>query len=229
MCARYALFGFQKSLLSLFDADEEWLSSLEDNYNVTPTTEVPVGVLEDGRMKLVPMHWGIVPYWAKDFKAHRPKPVNAKSETAAVLPTFKGCVDRRRCVVPISGFFEWSEELRGGKVYKQPHYVTRKDGQPMIAAGLYDVWHRGREDEHFSATILTTEPNEFMAQHHDRMPCFLKPHEMEIFCSCELPWEAARAMCTPLPGDELDSWWVTPRMNSVHYLEKDTTIPVELA
>ncbi|MBL8059839.1 MAG: SOS response-associated peptidase [Chthonomonas sp.] len=229
MCARYALFGFQQSLLGLFEADEEWLGSLADNYNVTPTTVVPVGILEDGHLKLVPMDWGIVPYWAKDFKSHRPKPVNAKSETAAALPTFKGCVDRRRCVIPLSGFFEWSEEENQDKPYKQPHYITRKDGQLMIAAGLFDTWHRGKEDERTSATILTTEPNEFMARHHDRMPCFIAPEDIRAFCSKDVPWEAARTMCKPLDGDQLDSWWVTPRMNSVHYLERDTTIPVQSA
>jgi putative SOS response-associated peptidase YedK len=232
MCARYALFRYQDILPGLIwgtgsERVGSGMTTGPDEYNVAPTTDVPVVVHNGRKLTVRWMHWGIVPSWARDFQSHRPKPVNARVETVAEKPTFRGCVKRQRCLVPMSGFYEWTDEVRDGKPYKQPHFISRKDGRLLFTAGIYDVWHREQEDERESVAILTTEPNAFMAVHHDRMPCFIEQPDFVPYCHpTQLPWPEARVLCIPMPGDELTSWPVTTEMSNVRYRGSDAIIPV---
>jgi putative SOS response-associated peptidase YedK len=134
------------------------------SYNVAPTqTSIVVRLDGAGHAGPAGMKWGLAPRWASKFG-----PINARSDTVASLPTFRAAFKSRRCVVPATGFYEWQQ--MEGKA-KQPWYISRADGQPLLFAGLWE--ENDTLGETF--TIITTSANEFMTRFHDRMPVVLEP------------------------------------------------------
>ncbi len=146
---------------------------LMPRYNIAPTQMIAAVRPGDNRQReLVSMRWGLIPSWAKDvFIGSRL--INARSETADAKPAFRQAFKRRRCVIPASGFYEWKRLDAVGK-RKQPYYVARCDGSPMIMAGLWESWNDA-DSGHLleTCTILTTEPNAMLRDLHDRMPVVL--------------------------------------------------------
>jgi putative SOS response-associated peptidase YedK len=136
-------------------------------YNIAPGQMVPVIIAHRPRRGVF-MRWGLIPHWAKDEKTAY-NMINARVETLAQRPAFRGLLSHNRCLVPASGFYEWQGEGRE----KTPYYIYPED-QPYIAfAGLYDVWINPRGEELYTFTIITTEANDFMASLHNRMPVVL--------------------------------------------------------
>tara|TARA_R110000868_G_scaffold119469_2_gene316914 strand:- start:233293 stop:234018 length:726 start_codon:yes stop_codon:yes gene_type:complete len=148
------------------DADDLLLQS----FNIAPTQTALIARNTDGESTFTRARYGLVPSWAKDVSVSA-KMINARSETVHEKPAFRGLVGSRRCVVPVSGFYEW--EAVAGERHKQPWYVTRGDGEPMMLAGLWDRWVDG--DERIdSFTMLTMDAKGFMAGIHHRMPVVLE-------------------------------------------------------
>src|SRR5262249_35048590 len=142
-------------------------------YNVAPTqTVLAVRQLpQAARPEFVQLRWGLIPSWADDPKIGYSL-INARSETAASKPAFRGPFRESRCLIVADGFYEW-QKLQGSK-QKQPYHITLKDGNPFAFAGLYAHWAKG-EKPIDSCTILTTDANEMMRPLHDRMPVILDP------------------------------------------------------
>ena len=113
--------------------------NLQPHYNIAPTDTIDVIRLDqDGKRELVPMRWGLIPGWWKKSLKEMPATFNARAESVADKPMFRNAFKERRCIIPASGFFEWT----GEKGAKQPHLFTAADGSPMLAfAGLWDRWH----------------------------------------------------------------------------------------
>ncbi|MEZ5341620.1 MAG: SOS response-associated peptidase [Acidimicrobiales bacterium] len=109
----------------------------EPSYNVAPTNEVYAVRADHGHRSLAALRWGLVPFWAKDAKIGS-KMINARSETVSSKPAFRAAYKRRRCLIPADGFFEWSK-VEGAK-RKQPFYIYRTDGEPLVFAGLWESW-----------------------------------------------------------------------------------------
>ena len=111
--------------------------NLRPRYNIAPTTTIDVVRLGAGGRELVLMRWGLVPVWWKKPLKDVPATFNARVETVAQKPMFRDAFKKRRCIIPASGFFEWT----GGKGEKVPHLFTAGDGSPVLAfAGLWDRW-----------------------------------------------------------------------------------------
>jgi putative SOS response-associated peptidase YedK len=171
MCGRFVSASSPDDIARYFDAAAPE-ALLEPSYNVAPTNDI-YAVLDDGGVRrLDAFHWGLVPYWAKDPKIGS-RMINARAETVAASNAYKRAFQRRRCLIPADGFYEW-KKLPDSK-RKQPHYIQRTDGEPMAFAGLWEVW-RGADKQGEplrSCTIITTTPNETLAPIHDRMPVIL--------------------------------------------------------
>jgi putative SOS response-associated peptidase YedK len=174
MCGRFVSSSPPDEIAKYFDAEAPDVE-LEPSYNVAPTNDV-YAVTEDGGVRRVEaFHWGLVPSWAKDPKIGS-KMINARAEGIATKNAYRSAFKKRRCIIPADGFYEW-QKLPGQK-RKQPHYIHRPDGEPLAFAGLWEVW-RGPKDAPDpgpplrSCTIITTTPNETMAELHDRMPVIL--------------------------------------------------------
>lgn len=152
----------------------------EPAHNITPGHDTPIVYCpsNDGPPMIRMMRWGLVPYFAKkDVAPDHWKMFNARSESVAERPAFRHLVASRRCLVPLSGFYEWKKEDSGVDGKKQPYYIYLKGDQPMIMAGLYDTWLDANGQRLYTYTILTTDSGKKLAWLHDRMPVILRDEE----------------------------------------------------
>jgi putative SOS response-associated peptidase YedK len=190
MCGRFVSSTPPDQLASYFDVDEvpEQLLDRGPNYNTAPTSGVLV-VYRDGSLRrLDAFRWGLVPGWAKDVSIGN-RMINARAETLAEKPSYRRAFERRRCIIPADGFYEWT--MPPGSSRKQPYFIHRPDGEPFAFAGLWEEWRGPKrvaadaadatepaESAALSAplrscTIITTTANEAIGAIHDRMPVIL--------------------------------------------------------
>lgn len=172
MCGRFTQQRPASELAEIFAA-EPLADDLGPRYNVAPTDDALVVVQRDEQRALTAYRWGLVPHWSPDLKAGS-RMFNARAETITTSPAFRDAFRRRRCLVPVDGFYEWQRE---GKV-RQPYAIAREDGRPLVLAGLWAGWRDPASDPETplirrTFTIITTTPNEAMASLHDRMPVLL--------------------------------------------------------
>jgi len=139
-------------------------------FNIAPSQDAPVIAQDQGGRRMGLLRWGLVPFWAKD-PAIGHKMINARSETVDTKPAFRSAFERRRCLVPADGFFEWKKG-EGGKT-KVPHWIHRVDKGPFAMAGLWDRWEPEEGEPLFSFTILTKQATPDLANIHPRMPVIL--------------------------------------------------------
>ncbi len=171
MCGRFVEFRRLKELIRHFPIDVAAVE-ITPNYNVAPTQEILAITRHDEKNHLEKLHWGLVPFWAKDTTVGS-RMINARSESVVTKPSFKTAFKWRRCLILADGFYEW----KGEKGQKQPMFLTLPDGRPFAFAGLWESWDdRGKEPTPFrSATILTREASASVLPIHNRMPVILKP------------------------------------------------------
>ena len=172
MCGRFTLISPGEVLAEFFELVDT--PDIEPRYNIAPTQAVAVVRRDRDIRRFDLMHWGLIPSWAKDPTIGN-RMINARSETAATKPSFRSAVKYRRCLLPTDGFYEW--KAIAGQKRKQPYYIRMADGQPFAFAGLWEYWEGPDGAAIDSCTILTTEPNEMMADIHDRMPVILDPKD----------------------------------------------------
>ena len=180
-------------------------------FNVAPSQSVPVVRLDasDAR-KLGIVKWGLVPSWVKG----KPKltPINARAETLASSRMFRPALERRRCLVPADGFYEW---MRLDERTKQPMFIRLKDDAPFCFAGL---WERWKPDDSAApidtVTIVTTTPNPLMASIHDRMPVILPASEHGRWLDRSIGGDGVLDLLVPFDADRMEAWPVSKRVNS---------------
>ena len=210
MCGRFTVKANWAELVALYRLTMVAPPhNLRPRYNVCPTDPVDVVRAEDAKREFVSMRWGLVPrWWSKSLKELRVATFNARAETVETKPFFRDAFKRNRCLIPMSGYYEWQNTPTG----KQPWYFTAADGSPLLtAAGLWNEWKNRESGERLkSCTMIVGEPNELAAQTHDRMPVFLTQEQFA-------PWlsgEAGAEYLQYVPNDYLQRWPVSKRVNS---------------
>jgi putative SOS response-associated peptidase YedK len=206
MCGRYAFHADAETV-----ADEFGLGvppTLTPRYNVAPTQLVAaVGVGADRVTRgLVRLRWGLVPYWAQS--ASGPPLVNARAESVAWK--FRDQFRERRCLVPASGFYEWAAvgKRKVGRLFTIP-------GRPAFGfAGLWDVWEAGDGSRVVSCCVVTTSPNELVAEVHDRMPVILGRDAYAEWLDPGTPESRLKELLAPYPADRMAARVVGPKVNS---------------
>jgi putative SOS response-associated peptidase YedK len=169
MCGRYATTRSSADLSALFDADDETGDGLEPDYNVAPTDPVPIVRVSRSATRVVSrVKWGLVPAYAKDTKGGA-RLINARAETVTKSGAFSPSFQKRRCLVPADGWYEW---FKRGPKDKQPYFMTDPGGDVLAFAGLWAVWGRG-DERVLSCCVLTTAAMGDLAVVHDRMPLVL--------------------------------------------------------
>jgi len=207
MCGRMAITLPHEAVVEMFDAVPS--NDLPDvpNYNVCPTVQVPVVTSDDGRRRLRPMRWGFVPHWYKKPNGG-PLLINARAETIAEKPAFRAACRARRCLVPVTGFYEWYRE---GDATPLPWFVARADTAPLVMAGIWQDWSVG-EDRLTTCAIVTTDANAAMARIHHRIPVILTPDAWPLWLG-----EAGKGAATLMksaPEDALSFYRVGTEVNS---------------
>ncbi len=168
MCGRFTQQRPASELAEIFGA-EPLVDDPGGHYNVAPTDEALVVVQRDDRRAVTAYHWGLIPHWATEAKVGS-RMFNARAETLSASPAFREAFRRRRCLVPVDSFYEWKRE---GAV-RQPYRVSQADGRPLALAGLWAGWRDpSTELVRRTFTIVTTTPNQALADLHDRMPVVL--------------------------------------------------------
>lgn len=184
----------------------------EDFFNCYPTQILPVIRKPDEQIpEIVGLRWGLVPSWAKD-PGIGAKMINARGETVAEKPSFRSAFKRRRCLVPMAGFYEW-QKTAGAKI---PHFIYLMNEPVFCVAGLYEYWP-GKDGAApiESYTIITTEANEMMARLHDRMPVILAEPDHAAWLDPKNEDTAAmQSLLKPYPAEEMRAYPVSTRVNS---------------
>ena len=206
MCGRYTLTVNIKTVAEVFGV----APTLETTprYNIAPTQEV-VTILRNGTDHLAQLRWGLIPSWAKDESVGS-RMINARAETLAEKPSFKGLLRSKRCLIIADGFYEWKQE-NGSKT---PMYITMKNGEPFAFAGLWDNWKSPDGQQIRSCTIITTQPNDVVAPIHNRMPAILVPDARELWLDTNLRDEdALMHWLAPYPAAEMTARAVSRLVN----------------
>jgi putative SOS response-associated peptidase YedK len=179
---------------------------------------------QTGEVSLDPLRWGLIPYWCQDPKGGR-KPINAKGESVHSLPTFREAYRRRRCILPVDGFFEW-KAIKGQKA-KQPYAIAMKDGRPFGIGGLWENWKDPTSGEWMRTfAIITTDANELVAEIHDRMPLILAPTDYTRWLSDEPdPGDLMR----PFPAEPMRMWPISTRVNKPENDDPSIVEPIAIA
>ncbi len=172
MCGRFTFVISYAEILNHFKIDKE-MNRFPPNFNASPGQKIPV-VLTAGNLRVLDSYrWGLIPHWANDPEIGN-RMINARAETIAEKPSFRGAFFSQRCLVVADGFYEWKSESEG----KVPYYVKLRDRPVFGFAGLWEQWMSPEGKTVKSCTIITAEPNELMRKIHNRMPVIL-PKESE--------------------------------------------------
>ncbi|WP_193310196.1 SOS response-associated peptidase [Halorubrum halophilum] len=223
MCGRYTLFAPAADLEARFGAD---FGGVDPSYNCAPGQSLPV-ITDEAPDRATRMEWGLTPSWADESFGL----INARAETVREKRSFADAFERRRCLVPADGFYEWVDE---GGAEKTPYRVAFGDDRPFAMAGLYERWEPpepettqtglgafggGGDAEPESDdgpvetfTVVTTEPNEVVADLHHRMAVILEPDEEETWLRGDP--DAAADLLDPYPATDMTAHPVSTRVNS---------------
>lgn len=230
MCGRFVSATPPGELARYFDVEAGPAVALPPSYNVAPTDEVAIVVETGGRRRIETSRWGLVPWWAKDLRTGN-KMINARAATLATSGAFRRAFRKRRCIVPADGFFEW--RLLPDRARKQPTFIRRRDGQPLAMAGLWELWRPPeRRDDDAAAvrsfTIVTGEPNELVAEVHDRMPVLLPASAWDAWLDpVNDDLDYLGTLLVPAPSDLLLSHPVSEAVNDVRAKGPELIAPLE--
>lgn len=231
MCGRYTLKNVsvdtvKVSLRELTRANWEQMlewerQSIRPTYNACPSQSLPTATLDaDGVLHAHFMRWGFQPSWATEEKSVAPQN-NARSEEAFAKPMFRSAVQKRRCAVPIDGFYEWKKIAED---FKQPYHIQMRGGAPFFLAGIYE---EATEIRPATFALLTTRPNALMEPIHDRMPVILNPDSARTWLTPGgLSEDNLKSICGPYFAEAMEAWPVSRLVNSVKNNVPELVAPV---
>lgn len=230
MCGRFTLHHDAEAIATRFQAILPDLDDFEvsPRYNIAPTQRV-LGIVparvssnSDTRSGLI-LRWGLVPRWAKDTSGAA-RMINARSETITDKPAFRDAFQRRRCLIPADGFYEWQSIT---PKEKQPIHFRRSDGALFAFAAIWERWKSPDTEENLlTCSLLTTRANGVVAPFHDRMPVLLTPEDEAVWLDAFAPEGDVLNVLRPYPESLMTSYAVSPRMNSPRHDTPSNIVPV---
>lgn len=213
MCGRITLtYRDRRELAEDLGVDESELpADYRPRYNIAPRQDHLILRERREERELLVATWGLVPRWAKDDSGAY-KTINARAETLATSRLYRDAFLRRRCLVPVDGFYEWA----GPRGRRQPIWFHRPDNRLFFLAGLYEFWRPEGGDWHPTFTIVTTAANALISRIHDRMPVVL-PEDLADAWLFTPPdrTDELRQLLRPAPEELLVPRPVSPRVNDV--------------
>lgn len=223
MCGRFTITHASAELLAAdLGVDAAAFEGYSPRFNLAPTDPHFIVRMKGEVREAVPAKWGLVNAWAKDNKGAA-RQINARAETLDRTPAFRSAFEKRRCVVPADGFYEWS----GDRAHRQPYYFTDPAGGPLLFAGLYESWQPRPGEWERTFTIVTTSANDVMAPYHDRMPVILGDRDADLWMFSTTPPAQLKALLRPAPGEALRVFAVSARVNSVKNDDPSLVEPIQ--
>jgi putative SOS response-associated peptidase YedK len=220
MCGRYVITSAPEALRRLFGYAE--IPNFPPRYNVAPTQPVPVVLQEQGVRHFHLMRWGLLPAWVKDPRKFA-LVINARTETVRDKPAFRNALQRRRCLLPADGYYEWQE--RAGR--KVPFFIHPRARGPMAFAGLAETWTGPNGEELDTVAILTAAAPPLMAALHNRVPVTIAPADFVRWLDCmSFDAEAAMALAVPPPPGAFAWHEVSTEVNRVANDDPQLILPV---
>ena len=216
MCGRFTLKS--PGRIKFDHVNRLGLPPLFPRYNIAPSQSVLAIVQHADEREAEFLQWGLIPSWSKDGKGF----INARSETIEDKPSFSESFQRRRCLIPADGFYEWE---RSGRI-AQPYFFHIRDESPFAFAGIWDEW-QGDEKVIASCAIITTIANELLASIHDRMPVILPPESQDQWLDGDSDPLTLRNLLAPFPASEMASHAVSYDVNHPKIDDEYLIRPVE--
>lgn len=225
MCGRFTLVTTAQDLAQQFEIEID--RSITSRYNIAPSQAI-FSIRNEANQRIIDlMQWGLIPNWVKDLNSWKSNLINARAETVSEKPSFRGAFKYRPCLIPASGFYEWTKSLselptaphaslkdtpldKAGSHRKQPYYYQLKDRPLFAFAGLWESWSNG-EDELVTCTIITTEANKEAAKVHHRMPVIIQSTDYDSWLGKS---DDRKRLLDALPKVDLELYPVSKLVNS---------------
>jgi putative SOS response-associated peptidase YedK len=220
MCGRFVITSPPEALRQIFNYIEQ--PNFPPRHNIAPTQPIPVIIIENGVRHFRLMRWGLLPAWVKD-PGKFTLLINARAETVKEKPAFKNAMRRRRCLVPADGYYEW----QASEQRKRPHFIHRRDGQPVGLAGLAETWIGPNGEELDTVAIVTALASTDLAVLHDRVPVTIAPGDFDRWLDCrDDDVEAVMALLTA-PEEGVFAWHqVSTRVNRAANDDAQLILPI---
>ena len=213
MCGRYKLAAKPEDVARQFEVTIPL--DFEPRFNIAPGQEIMVVRRRgpESLRELAVLRWGFVPSWAKDASIGY-KMINARAESINEKPAFKEAINKRRCLIPATGFYEWRKEGKD----RIPFCFVMKDESIFALAGIWESWRDATGKILETASIITTAANGLMADIHDRMPVIIQPSDYEQWLEPSMAFSPAiAALMQSFDAAKMRRQQVSNRVNSVKF------------
>jgi putative SOS response-associated peptidase YedK len=211
MCGRFIIHTPSDDLKLLFELVET-PPVMPPRYNVAPSQPIPVVRQGKSGRHLSQLQWGIIPYWAKEPPS--PPPINARGETLEEKPMYRDAFQRRRCLIPANGFYEWKSPEQG-KGPKQPYLIREHNGGVFAMGGVWERWRSPAGQDVETVAIITTAANATLQSLHDRMPLILGSDDWVTWLDPKSDLVIVKSLVRPAPDESLITVPVSSRVNAV--------------
>lgn len=225
MCGRLVINLSLETITEIHGIIQKIDRDLNPQYNVAPTQDIPIVRQDtDGVRTLSFVHWGLIPSWAKDTSIGS-RMINARAETVAEKPAFRAAFKHRRCLIPVSGYYEW-QLLPDGR--KQPYYIHPNSNTPLNFAGLWEQWQSPEGENIQSCSIITTAATSTLSSIHERMPVVLTQSAYDIWLDNSTPREELSKLLVPVNNMPLKLVPVSTLVNNPRHQGQECIRPVEV-
>ncbi|WP_071674054.1 SOS response-associated peptidase [Nioella nitratireducens] len=207
MCGRMTMTHPAEAMARLFGAAPANDLPVTPRFNICPTQDVGVVTFDDATRHYRTMRWGFVPKWYKS-PTDGPLLINARAETIAEKPSFREACRTRRCLIPATGFYEWTKDAAGNRL---PWYIHPADDSPLVLAGIWQDWRQG-EDRLTTFAIVTCPAGAGLSHIHHREPVSLAPEDWGKWLGED--GKGAALLMTAAPKARFKAFRVDPQVNS---------------
>ncbi len=209
MCGRFALFATRNEMMAHFHIKGGFV--MKPRYNIAPTQTIPI-LLSFGE-DIEFCRWGFIAPWAKAQEPMPPGHINARSETVMEKPTFKEAIQKRRCLIPASGYYEWKTYSKK----KQPYYIFVKN-EPLIAfAGIWSMWKSPQGEQIKTCAIITQNAGDELLAIHERMPVIISKNAYKNWLAKDYDFTNLAEALVPITKENIGIKPVSAKMNNPHF------------
>ena len=200
--------SFKEDIKNKFGGFRDTVGVLNKQYNIAPTLNI---MMYTNAHVYTYAHFGLIPSWATNRSSMQ---INARSETVFEKSSFKEAYKQRRCLIPLNGYFEWKKDAQTKK--SKAYFIVSASGDYFVFAGIYESWYDNVLNESIlTCALLTTEPNEKIAELHDRMPVILESNQWELWLNDKSSLTQLNRLFIPLSSDKIKYFRVSDLVNSV--------------